>query len=55
MIEFEALYRRYAADVYRFALYLTGNPTRAEDIVSETFVRVWGASDRIRTAKESWT
>ena len=49
MLDFDALYRRYAADVYRFALYLSGDRTRAEDITSETFVRVWVASERVRT------
>ena len=40
---FEELYRRYSPDVHRFALYLTGDPAEAEDIVSETFVRAWAA------------
>jgi DNA-directed RNA polymerase specialized sigma24 family protein len=39
MTEFEALYGRYAADVFRFALFLSGNRADAEDITSETFVR----------------
>src|SRR5438093_10628899 len=50
MIEFQALYERYAKDVFRFALYLTGNRAHAEDITSETFVRAWVSSDKIRTA-----
>jgi RNA polymerase sigma-70 factor (ECF subfamily) len=41
MNEITALYRKYSADVYRFALYLSGNHAVAEDIASETFVRVW--------------
>jgi len=45
---FEELYRRHARDVYRFALYLTGDTAQAEDIASGTFVRVWAASDRLR-------
>src|SRR5262249_23476155 len=48
MSEFEALYQRYAADVFRFALYLSGNRAEAEDITAETFARAWLASDRIR-------
>jgi len=44
MTELEALYRKYAPDVFRFALYLTGEWSDAEDIVSETFVRVWTSS-----------
>lgn len=50
MIEFEQLYERYAQDVYRFALYLSGSPAQAEDIAAETFVRVWTARDRVRSA-----
>jgi len=35
------------ADVYRFALFLSGDHDLAEDIVSETFIRVWHARDRL--------
>lgn len=49
MTDFEDLYQRYARDVYRFALYLSGNKALAEDIASETFVRVWTVRDTIRT------
>jgi RNA polymerase sigma-70 factor, ECF subfamily len=42
------LYERYAADVYRFALYLSGNPAEAEDITADTFVRLWTAPGAIR-------
>ena len=48
MKEFEDLYRRYAPDVLRFALYLTGDRAEAEDIASETFVRVFTTQDRLR-------
>lgn len=47
-LDFSALYRRYAADIYRFALYLSGNKALADDITAETFTRVWMARDRIR-------
>lgn len=50
MTEFEQLYERYAGDVYRFALYLSGDVAQAQDITSETFVRVWTARGRIRVA-----
>lgn len=46
---FSTLYQRYAADVFRFALYLSGNRSDAEDITSETFVRAWTSSEPIRT------
>jgi RNA polymerase sigma-70 factor, ECF subfamily len=45
--DFDALYRQYAGNVYRFALSLSGNRAVAEDITSETFVRVWTARDRL--------
>jgi len=37
-MDFSEIYRRYADDVHRFSLYLSGNPTLAEDLTSETFV-----------------
>jgi RNA polymerase sigma-70 factor (ECF subfamily) len=45
---FHELYSRYADDVYRFALWLTGNPHDARDITSETFVRVWTVPEEPR-------
>ena len=50
---FHELYNRYAADVYRFAHWLTGNPDDAKDITSETFVRAWTALEepRMETVK----
>lgn len=46
--EFGSVYERYASDVRRFALYLSGNAGEAEDIAGETFVRAWIATDDIR-------
>ena len=50
MAEFQELYQQYYRDVFRFALFLTGDPARAEDLASDTFVRAWIARDRIRTS-----
>jgi RNA polymerase sigma-70 factor (ECF subfamily) len=50
MTDFEALYEKYARDVFRFALFLSGNRADAEDIASETFVRAWNAPGEIRQA-----
>jgi len=49
---FHELYSQYADDVYRFALWLTGNPHDARDITAETFVRAWTAPEvRIESMK----
>ena len=47
LVDFATLYSDHAADVHRFALYLSGDPALADDLVSETFVRVWTARDRV--------
>jgi RNA polymerase sigma-70 factor (ECF subfamily) len=49
-VDFHALYQRHARDVLRFALYLCGDASHAEDIAAEAFARAWTASDAIRTA-----
>lgn len=49
MNEFEMLYRTHASAVLRFAWGLCGDRSRAEDIVSETFVRVLTRAPRIET------
>ena len=48
MDRFRDLYERYYRDVFRFALFLTGDVARAEDLTADTFVRAWTARDRIR-------
>ncbi len=48
MTDFHVLYERYAPQVRRFALFLCGDPALADDITSETFVRVWTSSGSIR-------
>ena len=50
MTDFNALYRKYAPDVFRFALYLSGSRADAEDITSETFVRVWTSAAPVEAA-----
>jgi RNA polymerase sigma-70 factor, ECF subfamily len=48
MTRFHALYERYSRDVYRFALYLSGDPALADDVTSETFIRVWSSPEPVR-------
>lgn len=47
MTTFSGLFQAYSRDVYRFALFLSGDHDVAEDIASETFVRVWHARERL--------
>ena len=49
MLTFQDLYASYAADVYRFAFWLAGDSSEAEDITSETFIRAWVNNHTIRT------
>lgn len=48
IVDFHSLYERYAQDVYRFVVYLSGDPVLAEDITAETFVRAWVTPEEIR-------
>jgi RNA polymerase sigma-70 factor (ECF subfamily) len=50
MTSFQELYESYARDVYRFALYLSGDRAVAEDVTSETFIRVWSSPEPVRLA-----
>ncbi len=45
---FGGLFERYWADVFRFAVFLTGTRADAEDVASETFARAWAAPGEIR-------
>ena len=49
-MDFETLYARYARDVHRFALYLSGDRALADDITSEAFLRAWSSTAPIREA-----
>lgn len=49
MLNFQDLYESYAPDVYRFAFWLAGDGSEAEDITSETFIRAWTNTSPIRT------
>lgn len=48
MDPFETLYEQHYRHVFRFALFLTGDVARAEDLAAETFVRAWMARGRIQ-------
>jgi RNA polymerase sigma-70 factor (ECF subfamily) len=44
---FEQLCQPLRADVYRFAFWLSRNPTVAEDVVQETLLRAWRSIDSL--------
>jgi RNA polymerase sigma-70 factor (ECF subfamily) len=48
LVDFHSLFERYSPDVYRFALYLSGDPSLAEEIAQETFVRAWVMPGEVR-------
>jgi|SRR6185312_9991551 len=48
MTDIESLYKRYAPDVRRFVLFLSGDPVMADEITSDTFMSAWLARERIR-------
>ena len=48
MTDIESLYQRYAPDVRRFVLFLSGDPVMADEITSDVFVSAWLARERIR-------
>jgi RNA polymerase sigma-70 factor (ECF subfamily) len=48
LIDFGGVFERYSQDIYRFALYLSGDPSLAEEICQETFVRAWVTPGAIR-------
>lgn len=50
MLDFHTLYQSYAPQVHRFALFLCGDSSLADDITSEAFVRAWTARGKIREA-----
>src|SRR6516162_7165521 len=48
MTDIESLYERYAPDVRRFVLFLSGDSVMADEITSDTFMSAWLARERIR-------
>ncbi|MCJ7538005.1 MAG: RNA polymerase sigma factor [Anaerolineales bacterium] len=49
MFNFQELYDLYAHEVYKFSFWLSGDRFEAEDITSDTFVRLWVRFNSIRT------
>ena len=55
-MRFEDLVRTHAADLYRYAFWLTREPRQAEDVVQEALLRGWRAFPRLRdrSAAKAW-
>lgn len=53
---FEDTVRTHAADLYRYAYWLTRNHAQAEDVVQEALLRGWRAFPRLRdrAAAKAW-
>ena len=54
---FEALYERYAQDLFAFLAYRTGDWLAAEDLAADTFERAFRARakfDRRRASEKTW-
>lgn len=49
-VDFAGLYEAHARAVHRFVLFLSGDPALADDLVSETFIRLWSARGRVEPA-----
>ena len=47
------LYRRYGKRLYRFGVQMLGNSGLAEDMVQETFVRLWRTAGRFDAERAS--
>src|SRR5438128_5068170 len=52
----QVLFARHHVRVYRFVLRLVGEPSRAEDLISEVFLDVWRKADRFeaRSQVSTW-
>jgi RNA polymerase sigma-70 factor (ECF subfamily) len=48
LVDFHSLFERYSQDVFRFTLYLSADPSLAEELTQETFVRAWVTSGGLR-------
>ncbi len=51
----EALYDRYSPAAMGLALRITGDPATAEEVVQETFWRVWRKADAFRVQRGAFT
>ena len=54
--KFNGLAEAYGADLYRYAMWISGNDALAKDLVQETYLRAWKALDKLNDIKaaKSW-
>jgi RNA polymerase sigma-70 factor (ECF subfamily) len=50
LLDLGEIYRIHAHDLKRFALYLSGDSTLADDLVADAFARAWTVRERIESA-----
>lgn len=55
-IKYEALVRAYSKDLYRYGYWLCHDPSIAEDLVQETFLRAWRGLESLKdeNAAKPW-
>ena len=47
----EVLYERFAARIYGLGIVMLGNESAAQDLVQDTFVKLWRSADRFDQAR----
>ena len=54
--QFDALVRAHNGDLYRYAYWLCGDSSLAQDLAQETFLRAWRSLDTLRdtAAAKAW-
>src|SRR5918992_3954130 len=53
----DALYRRFAGRIYGLGLVMLGSDAAAEDLVQDTFVKLWRSAERYDASRgklETW-
>src|SRR4051812_40896728 len=54
-VAFTALFRRRQAQIYRFALHMTGAPAAAEDVTQEVFLTIMRDARRYQPGRSTVT